>query len=592
MATKVTGGTTSYYTSWYTYDITVNNATTYTFKINLGVTSTDPTSATALDVCGIHKKIGSGSWSNTNMGSTKTIKAKGDTTLISGNTWPITKTHSTQTVTIEGAVHVRRSGATMSAISYATKTFTVPAKTSYKVTYNANSGSGAPAQQTKWHDEPLTLSSTKPTKEGYIFKGWATSEANAKEGSSTYQPGDTVLAGTNSALNLWAVWELIYSKPTITNLHVERCKASGEVYDEGTIARVTFDWSVFRSSNTRYYGGSTTPYASTTVQSCSVQVGTVTKTVSLSGTSGSTSNNPVIVGSDGSFLNDQQYNVSVTITDTVDSTVQSVHSSTASTTLATTFFPMDFNANASAVGFFGPAPDDKEGVYMGKSLFVRGNAMAQGFAGMIQMFAGTTEPAGWLFCDGTTYNVSDYPELAAVLGSTYGGDGENTFAVPDMRGRFPLGVSASHALATPGGAETVTLTAAQSGMRAHTHAVGSHYHNLYNHHHTPNTTGENFLCVDTTVSNASFTISTSGNNRYTVGYSSTGHFHARSDTGNPDSNNTGNTTYSTRASNGTLSGTAYTGGVKDISEASATSAHNNMPPYIGINFIIATGKTS
>lgn len=77
------------------------------------------------------------------------------------------------------------------------------AKTAYTVTYNANGGSGAPAAQTKYKDETLTLSETKPTKTGYNFRGWGTSASTT---TVTYRPGANYTA--NAAITLYAIWEL------------------------------------------------------------------------------------------------------------------------------------------------------------------------------------------------------------------------------------------------------------------------------------------------------------------------------------------------------------------------------------------------
>lgn len=77
----------------------------------------------------------------------------------------------------------------------------VPAWTSYTVTYNANGGSGAPSSQTKWKDQTLTLSSTKPTRTGHSFQGWATSVS----GSVAYAAGASYT--TNAAVTLYAVWK-------------------------------------------------------------------------------------------------------------------------------------------------------------------------------------------------------------------------------------------------------------------------------------------------------------------------------------------------------------------------------------------------
>lgn len=79
-------------------------------------------------------------------------------------------------------------------------------------------------------------------------------------------------------------------------------------------------------------------------------------------------------------------------------------------------------------------------------------------------------PAGCLELDGATYDGLDYPDLYAVLHSTWI-NGDGTFTVPDLRGKFPLGLSASHAMGATGGAENVTLSIAQ--MPAHSHTIGN-----------------------------------------------------------------------------------------------------------------------
>ena len=83
------------------------------------------------------------------------------------------------------------------------KSFSVPALSSYKITYNANGGSGAPGQQTKYYGKTLTLSKTKPTRENHSFLGWATSSSAT---SAQYQPGGSYTA--NSAVTLYAVWAI------------------------------------------------------------------------------------------------------------------------------------------------------------------------------------------------------------------------------------------------------------------------------------------------------------------------------------------------------------------------------------------------
>ena len=97
--------------------------------------------------------------------------------------------------------------------------------------------------------------------------------------------------------------------------------------------------------------------------------------------------------------------------------------------------------------------------------------MAQPYIGEIRMFAGNFAPAGWMFCEGQTVAIADFPELYNVIGTTYGGDGQNTFALPDLRGRLPLHkgtLGNTFVLAQQGGVESVVLTVNQ--IPAHTHA--------------------------------------------------------------------------------------------------------------------------
>jgi microcystin-dependent protein len=95
--------------------------------------------------------------------------------------------------------------------------------------------------------------------------------------------------------------------------------------------------------------------------------------------------------------------------------------------------------------------------------------MAQPYVGEIRMFAGNFAPAGWMFCEGQLLPISEYETLFNLIGTTYGGDGQSTFALPDLRGRIPLHVGNGVTLAETGGAETVTLTTQQ--IPAHSHAL-------------------------------------------------------------------------------------------------------------------------
>jgi microcystin-dependent protein len=95
--------------------------------------------------------------------------------------------------------------------------------------------------------------------------------------------------------------------------------------------------------------------------------------------------------------------------------------------------------------------------------------MAQPYVGEIRMFAGNFAPAGWMFCEGQLLPISEYETLFNLIGTTYGGDGQSTFGLPDLRGRIPIHQGNGYTLAETGGAEEVTLTAGQ--LPSHTHAL-------------------------------------------------------------------------------------------------------------------------
>jgi microcystin-dependent protein len=93
--------------------------------------------------------------------------------------------------------------------------------------------------------------------------------------------------------------------------------------------------------------------------------------------------------------------------------------------------------------------------------------VAQPYVGEIRIFAGNFAPAGWMFCEGQTLPISENETLFQLIGTTYGGDGEETFNLPDLRGRLPIHQGNNFILAETGGAEEITLTVQQ--IPAHTH---------------------------------------------------------------------------------------------------------------------------
>jgi microcystin-dependent protein len=89
------------------------------------------------------------------------------------------------------------------------------------------------------------------------------------------------------------------------------------------------------------------------------------------------------------------------------------------------------------------------------------------------MFGGNFAPAGWMFCEGQLLPISENETLFNLIGTTYGGDGQSTFALPDLRGRVPIHMGNGFILAQTGGAEEITLTVNQIPTHNHSFLVST-----------------------------------------------------------------------------------------------------------------------
>jgi microcystin-dependent protein len=164
--------------------------------------------------------------------------------------------------------------------------------------------------------------------------------------------------------------------------------------------------------------------------------------------------------------------------------------------------------------------------------------MATPFVGEIRIFAGNFAPAGWMFCNGQLLPISENETLFNLIGTTYGGDGQTTFQLPDLQGRVPIHqgtspVGTPYSIGEKDGVENVTLTAAQ----------------VPQHRHYAN-------------ANAAATVVSPAN-----AFWSTDPF--------------GNTAaYYPSPSNGTMRSNAIVGG-------GGSQPHDNMQPYLAINYIIS-----
>lgn len=95
--------------------------------------------------------------------------------------------------------------------------------------------------------------------------------------------------------------------------------------------------------------------------------------------------------------------------------------------------------------------------------------MANPYIGELRLFAGNFPPSGWMLCDGALLPISQYDTLYALIGTTYGGNGHTTFALPDLRGRVPIHQGNTYVIGETGGVEQVTLTTQQ--LPSHSHAL-------------------------------------------------------------------------------------------------------------------------
>ena len=197
--------------------------------------------------------------------------------------------------------------------------------------------------------------------------------------------------------------------------------------------------------------------------------------------------------------------------------------------------------------------------------------------GAIYMFAGSVAPQGYLLCDGSAVSRSTYADLFNLLGNTYGdGDGETTFNLPNLSGKVIIGSSESYQLGTTGGEETHVLTSGE---------IPSHNHEVPQHGHSNDISAKTPVLTHS-VTQPAFT------------YAGTGGTKGSRVTGRAANAGT-STVAATRSANVVMAAhsaaaCSTTGSVTDCAAFDTTTsgggiAHNNMQPFIAINYIIFTG---
>lgn len=170
------------------------------------------------------------------------VTVSAGTTTFTSRTFSVTRGTTAKTATCKSYVYGYGGGGMYDGDhDEASMTVTIPALTSYTISYNANGGTGAPGNQTKYYGQNLNLSSTIPTRSGYSFNNWNT---QADGSGTTYSAGSSYTVNDN--LTLYAQWTVnyVYQDPIIDGISVIRCDSSGQEQNKGTCAKITFNWSV------------------------------------------------------------------------------------------------------------------------------------------------------------------------------------------------------------------------------------------------------------------------------------------------------------------------------------------------------------
>ena len=424
--------------------------------------------------------------------------------ISSNKVYKFEKGTSATTKTIKATVTNKNTG----SVSTATLTVTVPALAKYTIAYNANGGSGAPGSQTKYYGKTLKLSTTKPTRTGYTFKGWSKSstgsvafasgasyttnasdtlyavweantytvklDANGGSGgtgsvtktygqavtlpasvptrqnynfkgwapaanatSATWSAGGSYTENITSDVTLYAVWELAYIQPQISNLAAMRMDSSGAMDDTGTYAKVRFDWK----SGTNGQAAIVPTQIKIEMRESGTSVYATMYINTPTTTSGS-----ITSGLIANVDTTKQYDVLVTITDSMGSGSRSTYVSKAK-------FVIDVNRDGTGIAFGETADDGKEQMSVNLPVVFKKGVELKANTGQVVSLVDLIYPVGAIFMSAVSTNPGTY------LGGTW----------EQIKDKFLLAAGDAYAAGAEGGsADAVNVS--------HTHTQASHDH--------------------------------------------------------------------------------------------------------------------
>lgn len=317
----------------------------------------------------------------------------------------------------------------------------------WTVTYNANGGINAPASQIKTYGQTLKLSTTKPTKVDYNFKGWATSKTNADKGIVAYAAGANYTSNAN--ITLYAVWELAYVRPRITNLTINRCDSAGNNSESGTYLRIDFNWATDMTGvyaivqwkpQTAEWSSTSAVKSTTILSNSSSKSGTITKKV---------------VGS-GGISTESSYTARIYMYDSKGASDQNYRTYSSEFSIGTLSFPIDIRKGGKGIAFGKVAESDNLADYNFDVQFRKNFKLKT--PGGIKNFLDAVYPVGSIYMSVKSTNP----------GTLFGG----TWAAI-AQGKCLVGVNTSdNDFKTPektGGEKTHTLTIGE--MPNHSHQI-------------------------------------------------------------------------------------------------------------------------